>query len=107
MPALLTTASVMMCPHGGTVTAVSANTVTAGGAPILRGSDTFIIAGCVFAPGGVPSPCISINWVTTAQQVSCSAPVLNEASVGLCAAATQAVQGTALIASTQPQVSGL
>ena len=49
MPGFLTTASVMMCPHGGNVQAISGNTqVMAGGAPILRSSDTFIVAGCAF-----------------------------------------------------------
>jgi hypothetical protein len=33
--------------------------------------------------------------------------VLNEASVGLCLAATQAPQGTVLIAATQPAAAGL
>jgi hypothetical protein len=33
--------------------------------------------------------------------------VLNEASMGLCVAATQAPQGPVVIASTQPNVSGL
>ena len=37
MGALLTTASMMMCPHGGTVTAISSNTqATAGGSPLVR-----------------------------------------------------------------------
>ena len=51
MPALLTQSSTMMCPHGGTVTAIPGNTrVQAAGAPVLRTSDTFIIVGCPFAP---------------------------------------------------------
>jgi hypothetical protein len=108
MPALLTAASVMMCPHGGMVTATPGSTRATIDAPILRGSDTFIIAGCSFAPGSVVSPCVSVNWVQTATRVRHGGDfVLTEASVGLCVAGTQAPQGTILIASTQPKVSGL
>ena len=108
MPALLTSASTMMCPHGGTVIATPGSTRALAGAPVLRGSDTFTIIGCPFPPTGTPHPCVSVNWVQTALRVKHGADlVLNEASVGLCVAGDQAPQGTALIAATQPQVSGL
>lgn len=108
MPALLTAASTMMCPHGGTVTAVPGQTQVTADAPVLRGSDTFIVAGCAFNIAGVPNPCVSVQWVQTAARVQAGGDfVLNEASVGLCLAATQAPQGTALIAATQPRVAGL
>lgn len=108
MPALLTTASIMMCPHGGTVTAVPGQSQTTAGAPVLRMSDTCIIAGCAFVIGVVPSPCVTVQWVQGAAQVQAGGDfVLNEASVGLCLAATQAPQGAVLIANTQPLVEGL
>jgi hypothetical protein len=107
MPPLLTTASVMTCPHGGMVTAAPGSPNAQAGAPILRGSDTFIIAGCAFNIAGVPSPCVSVNWVVTATRVRAGSLVLNEASMGLCVAATQAPQGPVVIASAQPNVSGL
>lgn len=107
MPALLTAASSMMCPHGGIVTPTPGSTRANAGAPVLRGSDTFIIAGCSFNISGAPSPCVSVNWVVTATRVKHGGDlVLNQASVGLCLAATQAPQGTVLINSTQAQVSG-
>lgn len=108
MPALLTAASTLMCPHAGTVTATPGSTRAQAGAPILRGSDTFIIAGCSFMIGIVPSPCVSVLWGETAQRVQHGGDfVLNEASVGICSAATQVPQGMVLVATTQPQVSGL
>ena len=108
MPALLTAASTMMCPHGGTVQAIPGQSQAIIDAPILRGSDTFIIAGCPFVIAGVPNPCVSVQWVVTAEQVQAGGDfVLNEASVGLCLAATQAPQGSVLIAATQETVSGL
>jgi hypothetical protein len=109
MGALLTTASMLMCPHGGTVSAITSNTqVNAGGSPLVRASDTFVIAGCPFTlPGSVPSPCMTVQWISpdTRSQVA-SDFTLSEASVGLCLAATQAPQGTVLINSTQEQVTG-
>jgi hypothetical protein len=108
MPALLTAASTMMCPHGGTIVATPGSTRAAAGAPILRSSDTFVVAGCAFNVAGVPSPCVSVNWVQTATRVQHGGDLaLNEASVGLCVAATQAPQGTVLIAATQSSVNGL
>jgi len=109
MAGLLNTSSVMMCPHGGTVSVVSANTrVMAAGDPVLRASDTFLIAGCAFVIGIVPNPCVQVQWVqpVTESQVL-SDFNLSEESVGLCVAGDMAVQGTVLIVSTQPQVSGI
>jgi hypothetical protein len=108
MPAFLTTASVLMCPHGGTVQASSSNTqVQAGGAPILRSSDAFVIAGCPFMIGTSPHPCVTINWVQpAAQSTVLDDPTLTEASVGLCVAPDQAVQGPVNIVTTQPRAGG-
>jgi|SRR6516162_256752 hypothetical protein len=108
MAALLNISSIMMCPHGGIVNAISANTrVQAASGFILRSSDTFIIAGCPFVLGLVPHPCVTVNWVQpdTQSQVM-NDFTLSEESVGLCVAADQAVQGTVLINFTQPRVSG-
>jgi hypothetical protein len=108
MPALLTVASTMMCPHGGTVAAIPSQTRATAGAPIVLGSDTFLIAGCPFNISGVPNPCISVQWLVTAVRVQAGGGfVLNEASVGLCLAATQAPQGAVLIVQTQPRAGGL
>lgn len=108
MANLLNSSSVMMCPHGGTVTAITTNTrAKAGGDFILRSSDTFVIAGCPFVIGVLAHPCVQVQWVQpdTRSQVM-SDFTLCEASVGLCVAPDQAVQGTVLINFTQPQVSG-
>jgi hypothetical protein len=110
MSGLLNTSSVMMCPHGGTVSAVSSNArAKAGGDFILRASDTFTIAGCTFTlPPAVPHPCMQVQWVLTDLRSKAAGDfTLNEQSVGLCVAADQAPQGTVLINFTQPQVSGI
>src|SRR5690349_3309077 len=106
MAGLLNVSSVMMCPHGGTVTGAPTSNVKAGGAIALLSTDTFTIAGCPFNPGTV-HPCVSVRWVQPAKRVRSSKnPALTEESVGLCIAADQAVQGTVQIVSTQQQVTG-
>lgn len=108
MANLLNTSSIMMCPHGGMVSAVSGNTrAQALGGPILRASDTFLIAGCVLNVAGAPHPCVQVKWVQPdARSMVLSDFTLSEQSVGLCVAADQAVQGTVMIIFTQPRVSG-
>jgi uncharacterized Zn-binding protein involved in type VI secretion len=109
MAGLLNTSSTLMCPHGGTVSAISSNTKTkAGGSYVLRSADTFTIAGCPLNVAGAPHPCVQVRWI----QPALKSKVLSDAtltadSVGLCVAADQAVQGTVLIQVTQSQVSGL
>lgn len=109
MAGLLNSSSVMMCPHGGTVTAISSNTrAKAGGDFILRSSDTFIIAGCSFNISGAPHPCVQVQWVQPdARSKAMGDFTLSQASVGLCVAPDQAVQGTVLVNSTQAKVSGI
>jgi hypothetical protein len=105
-PPLLTAASTMMCPHGGTVLPVPSSASVSAGAPVLRLGDVCTIVGCTFQISGAPNPCVTVQWTGPAARVTAGAPVLTEASVGLCLAATQAPQGVVLIAATQPLVSG-
>jgi hypothetical protein len=108
MPGLLTTASTLMCPHGGTVTATTSNTraKTAAGF-LLRASDTFLVAGCPFILGLVPHPCVRVQWVQPAARGKAAGDfLLTEASVGLCIAPDSAPQGTVLVVATAPDVQG-
>jgi hypothetical protein len=109
MPGLLTTASVMMCPHGGTVQPITTDTrVRAAGSPVLLASDTFVIVGCLLTLPSGPHPCVSVNWaVPAAESQAVGDATLTEASVGFCSAADQAVQGVVLVVATQPRVSGV
>jgi hypothetical protein len=108
MPALLNIASVMMCPHGGSVQPITSNTrAQATGGFLLRSSDTFVIAGCPFVLGLVPHPCVEVQWVQPATGSKAAGDfTLTEASVGLCVAPDQAVQGAVLIVMAQPRVAG-
>jgi hypothetical protein len=106
MPRALTTASSLVCPHGGTVIGIpTAPKVTLAGAPVLTAGDSFQIIGCPFVlPGGKPSPCLVIEWVLTDLKTQAGdQATLSEASVGLCMADTGAPQGTVIVAATQPK----
>jgi hypothetical protein len=105
----LTSSATLMCPHGGTVTGVASDThITFGGDPVVLASDTFTIAGCAFAPGGAPHPCVTLEWqVTAAKSTATGNAKLTTDSVGMCKAADGAVQGAVTIQATQTKAGGL
>lgn len=108
MGRLLTTASSLMCPHGGQVSISSANTRSkADGAILVRSSDIFTISGCPLNISGAPHPCIKVDWQVTAQNSKSSGALhLTEESVGFCVAGDQTPQGPAQVLNTQVKVSG-
>lgn len=106
---ILTTASTILCPHGGSAVLFTSNTIARiQGAPALLLTDLHPVAGCPFVAGTVPSPCVLIRWVVGATQTNVNGiPVLLQNSVGLCLNAAQAPQGTAIVAQVQPVATGL
>lgn len=108
MAGLVTTASVLMCPHGGQVTIVSSNARTkAAGSFVARASDSFTIAGCPFVIGVVPHPCVLIHWAQpAARSQAVSDFTVTDQSLGLCSGPDQAVQGSAVVTVTQPRGTG-
>ena len=105
---ILTTASTVMCPHGGTAQLITSNTdAVIDGAPALLQTDLHPNVGCTFTPVAY-SLCVSIRWVTGATQTTVrQVPVLLQNSVGLCLNAAQAPQGTALVVQVQQRAKGL
>ncbi len=105
---ILTTASTVMCPHGGMAQLVTTNTdALIDGAPALLQTDVHPIVGCTFTPVAY-SPCVSIRWVSAATQTSVrDVPVLLQSSVGLCLNAAQAPQGTAIVVQVQQKAKGI
>lgn len=109
MSELLTTAAVLQCPHGGSVSATTSNThAKADGAFILRPGDTFTISGCSFTlPGVGPHPCLQVQWIVSAlRNKAAGDAALHKDSVGLCLAGDSAPQGTVLVQSTQMKAKG-
>ena len=100
----------IQCPHGGLTNVVTSNSrVKVGGNFALLVTDTFTITGCPFVtPGGNPHPCVTIQWQNEAKKVKVTGkPVLLQSSIGLCKAADQVVQGTAIITGFQTRVTGM
>lgn len=104
---ICTTTSTIQCPHGGRAILLTTNTLMQiQGAFALLETDVHPVVGCPFTPGSVYHPCVTIRWSTGATQTNVAGvPVLLQTSVGVCYAADQAPQGTALI--TQVQTSAL
>ena len=109
MSPLLTTTSTVVCPHFGQAILMTSNTqALVLGAPVLLVTDLHAVAGCPFLFGTVPSPCLTIQWVTGATQSKINnVPALLQTSVGLCLNAAQAPQGTAIVVQTQTQALGV
>lgn len=106
---ILTTTSSVMCPHAGQAQLVTTNTdAIVNGSSMLLQTDIHTLTGCTFAPGGVPTPCVTIRWVTGATQTQIrGVPVVLQNSVGLCLNAAQVPQGVALIVQVQTQAKGI
>jgi hypothetical protein len=108
---LLTTASALQCPHGGSVAIVSSNTKAMAGAPLVIAADVFTISGCPFqipiGTGTVPHPCVMVQWTKpNVKTLVNGQPTLALDSVGLCLAADQAPQGPVSVVQTQAKASG-
>jgi hypothetical protein len=105
---LLTASATVLCPHGGTVMAIPSNSrVRMGGDPIVLSSDTFVVAGCAFAPGA-PHPCVLVEWQLPAgRSTADSTAPLTTDSIGMCKAADGAVQGVAQIVATETRAVSL
>lgn len=109
MGTFLTASASLMCPHGGTVVCVPGTfQVRISGEPVVLKGDTFTVGGCAFMIGSNPHPCMTVEWIATAQRSTMldDQPLTTE-SVGMCKAADKAVQGPVQIVSTQTGVSGL
>ena len=104
----LTTASQIMCFHGGRVILTTPNTkAQAVSAAVLLESDVHAVAGCPFTVGTKYSPCVRIEWSagSSKTRVNGTAPLV-QSSEGKCINAEGAPQGIAIV-NTQPKVSAL
>jgi hypothetical protein len=102
----LTTASQIMCPHGGQATLLTTNTkVFANNALVLLESDIHLVVGCSFTVGLKYSPCVRIEWSVGSTKVSVDGTTtLVKTSIGKCMNAEGAPQGVATIVNTQTKV---
>jgi len=103
---LITTASTLTCPHGGTVAIVSTNAQVGAGAMLALATDTFTISGCPFqipvGVGTVPHPCVTVMWLKPNKATLVNGmPTLSEDSKSVCLAADQVPQGPASVVAVQ------
>lgn len=113
MPLFLTTASSVMCPHGGQAILSTSNVdAKVQGMPILLVTDVHSVSGCPFqvpaGPGAKPQPCLTIRWTTgtVLARHRGATPFLHQSSTGICYSAEQIPQGAPLITQTQPLANG-
>ena len=95
----------VLCAHAGQAQpTVPFPRVKVGGQPVVTQTCTYMVAGCPFAPGGVPSPCVTAQWVSAATRVRAGGmPVLLQDSQAICVP-----NGTPLsIVMTQFRVKGM
>lgn len=101
--------AVAMCPHGGMVTTISSDTrVMVTGMPVATIADQYLVAGCAFNIAGVPTPCLRVQWITSATRVLVNGvPPITALSTGLAMLVIGAPGGPPIIVQTQPRVSAL
>lgn len=111
---MLTTASTVLCTHGGTVNLSTNNSsVKAESSAVLLESDEHTVSGCPnqvpleSGTGTRPEPCLKVKWQAGASQCKVDGTaVLLQTSVGTCYNAKESPQGTANIANAQQQAKG-
>ncbi len=102
---LLHAGATVLCAHAGQAQpTVPFPRVTVSGQPVVTQTCTYMVAGCPFAPGGAPSPCVTAQWVSAATRVRAGGmPVLLQDSQAICVP-----NGTPLnIVMTQFRVKGM
>jgi hypothetical protein len=104
MVPILTTASIVTCPHLGKATLQTTNTVARiAGAPAMLVTDVHAVTGCTSTP-----PCVLIAWTAGATQAKVGGiPLLLRTSVGICFNSFLIPQGVAVVAHTQTRGLGV
>lgn len=105
---LLHVNATVQCPHGAKANITSTNQrVKVSGMAVALVNDVTMVSGCPFqAPGPTPQPCVKVQWMVPAMRVKVMGQfVLLQSSSGLCQSATQAPQGSPIVATTQMRVS--
>ena len=101
---ILTTGSVVLCPHGGVVNHIPMGTgdFLIEGMPPMLLTDTYLVSGCPNASGGGASPCLNVFWINPSNYLFVrGVPALTNISTGLVADYRGAPAGPAIITSFQ------
>ena len=101
---LLHVGATVLCAHAGQAQPTAPNPrVLVSGQPTVAMAAPYAVAGCPFNVVGVPSPCLTAQWLTAATRITSNGqPLLLMDSQALCAP-----NGTPLtIVATQARVTG-
>jgi hypothetical protein len=84
---LLHQGATVLCAHAGQAQPTAPNPrVRVAGQPVATQPAPYVVAGCPFVAGTVPSPCVTATWVTAALRVRAGGlPVLLQDSQAICA----------------------
>ena len=84
---LLHQGATVLCAHAGQAQPTTPNPrVRVSNQPIVMQPAPYVVAGCPFVVGVVPSPCVTAQWVTAATRVRANGqPVLLQDSQAICA----------------------
>ena len=93
-----------MCTHGGPAQVTPTQSrVMVSGQPAATMADVDTVSGCPYAPGGTPSPCVTLQWTVPAARVTIAgSPALLQSSQPLCL--PNGTPGN--VVQTQPRVVG-
>lgn len=83
---LLHVGAQVLCAHGGQAQPTAPNPrVTVMGQPTVTVIAPYVVAGCIFNIAGVPSPCVTAQWVSAATRVTSNGqPLLLLDSQAIC-----------------------
>lgn len=103
---ILTTASIVTCPHGAPIAATGvASRVLIGGVPVLTIAVTAVVQGCPLQPP--VQSCASVTWETCASRVFADGkPVVLQSSSGMCLSHAGQPAGPAMAMDVQTRVVG-
>ena len=84
---LLHQGATVLCAHGGQAQPVTPNPrVRVSSQLVVTQTPPYVVAGCVFNLAGVPSPCVTAQWMSAATRVRAGGlPVLLQDSQAICA----------------------
>lgn len=91
------------CPHGGQAMVVPAQSrVLVSEQPVATLAAVYTVAGCAFAVGPKPQPCVIVRWLVPSGRVQVGgSPALLSVPPGICQSAEQIPQGPAIVAVVQ------
>ena len=84
---LLHQGATVLCLHGGQAQPTAPNLrVKVSGQAVTTQPAPYTVAGCPFVTGGVPTPCVTAQWIVASARVKvCGMPVLLQDSQAVCA----------------------